>query len=132
MVGLGTMFIAVTAIATFLLWRKKLYGARWILWILLLMFPLPYIANTAGWMTAEIGRQPWLVYGLLRTVDGYSKMVSAGNAWFTFLGFAGMYTLLSVLFLFLVLHEIDRGPDPAPSLLLRELEVEPASPVEVG
>jgi cytochrome d ubiquinol oxidase subunit I len=132
MVGLGTIFIAVTAIATFLLWRKKLYGARWMLWILLLMFPLPYIANTAGWMTAEIGRQPWLVYGLLRTVDGYSKMVSAGNAWFTFLGFAGMYTLLSVLFLFLVLREIDRGPDPAPSLLLRELEVEPASPVEVG
>ena len=60
--------------------------------MLLLLFPLPYIANTAGWMTAELGRQPWLVYGLLRTVDGYSKMVSAGNAWFSFLGFLGMYT----------------------------------------
>ena len=53
------------------------------LWILLLLFPLPYIANTAGWMTAELGRQPWLVYGLMRTEDGYSKMVSAGNGWFT-------------------------------------------------
>ena len=76
-------------LACILLWRRKLYESRWMLWILLLMFPFPYIANTAGWMTAEIGRQPWLVYGLMRTVDGYSKMVSAGNGWFSFLGFAG-------------------------------------------
>ena len=54
-------------------------------------FPLPYIANTAGWMTAEIGRQPWLVYGLMRTADGYSTHVSAGNGLFTLLGFMGMY-----------------------------------------
>jgi len=80
------------------------------LWLLMLMFPLPYIANTAGWMTAEIGRQPWLVYGLMRTEAGYSKMVSAGNGWFTFLGFAGMYTLLSFLFWFLVWREIAHGP----------------------
>ncbi len=78
----------------------------------MLMFPLPYIANTAGWMTAEMGRQPWLVYGLMRTEEGFSKMVSAGNGWFTFLGFAGMYTLLSFLFLFLVRREIEHGPDP--------------------
>ena len=81
-------------------------------WVLLLLFPLPYIANTAGWMTAELGRQPWLVYGLLRTVDGYSKLVSAGNAWFSFLGFLGMYTVLSILFLFLVRREIEEGPEP--------------------
>jgi cytochrome d ubiquinol oxidase subunit I len=112
MVGLGTVFIAVTAVAALLLWRKKLHEARWMLWILLLMFPFPYIANTAGWMTAEIGRQPWLVYGLMRTSEGYSKMVSAGNGWFTFLGFAGMYTMLSILFLFLVLREIEHGPEP--------------------
>jgi cytochrome d ubiquinol oxidase subunit I len=130
MVGLGTVFIAVTLVACLLLWRKQLYSARWMLWILLLMFPFPYIANTAGWMTAEIGRQPWLIYGLLRTVDGYSKMVSAGNGWFTFLGFLGMYTMLSILFLFLVLREIDHGPDPAP--LLEKLKMFPVSPVEVG
>jgi cytochrome d ubiquinol oxidase subunit I len=115
MVGLGTIFIAVSVVAAFLLWRRQLYNARWLLWVLLLMFPFPYIANTAGWMTAEIGRQPWLVYGLLRTVDGYSKMVSAGNGWFSLLGFMGMYTVLSVLFLFLVYREIEHGPEaPAP------------------
>jgi len=110
MVGLGTLFIAVMGIAALLLWNQKLYVARWMLWLLMLMFPLPYIANTAGWMTAEIGRQPWLVYGLMRTEAGYSKMVSASNGWFTFLGFAGMYTLLSFLFWFLVWREIAHGP----------------------
>jgi cytochrome d ubiquinol oxidase subunit I len=114
MVGLGTLFIAVMTIAAVLLWRRKLYDAHWMLWLLMLMFPLPYIANTAGWMTAEMGRQPWLVYGLMRTEEGFSKMVSAGNGWFTFLGFAGMYTLLSFLFLFLISREIEHGPDSPP------------------
>jgi cytochrome d ubiquinol oxidase subunit I len=114
MVGLGTLFIAVMAIAALLLRRGKLYDARWMLWLLMLMFPLPYIANTAGWITAEMGRQPWLVYGLMRTEEGFSKMVSAGNGWFTFLGFAGMYTVLSFLFFFLVLREIERGPGSPP------------------
>jgi cytochrome bd-type quinol oxidase subunit 1 len=98
MVGLGTLFIAISAIACFLLWRKQLYNSRWMLWILLLAAPFPYIANTAGWMTAEFGRQPWLVYGLLRTGDGYSKLVTAGNGWFSFLGFCGMYAVLGILF----------------------------------
>jgi cytochrome d ubiquinol oxidase subunit I len=114
MVGLGTIFIAVSALAVFLLWRRSLYNARWLLWILMLLAPFPYIANTAGWMTAELGRQPWLIYGLLRTAEGYSKMVSAGNGWFTFLGFAGMYTVLSMLFLFLIRREIEHGPEPGP------------------
>jgi cytochrome bd ubiquinol oxidase subunit I len=113
MVGLGTTFIAISAIAALLLWRNQLYNARWMLWILLLLVPFPYIANTAGWMTAELGRQPWLIYGLLRTVDGYSKLVSAGNGWFSFLGFLGMYSVLSMLFAFLVLREIQHGPDPS-------------------
>jgi cytochrome d ubiquinol oxidase subunit I len=111
MVGLGTIFIAVMILSAGLLWRKKLFDARWALWILMLSFPFPYIANTAGWMTAEVGRQPWLVYGLLRTADGYSKMVSAGNGLFTLLGFMGMYTVLSFLFLFLIHREIERGPE---------------------
>ncbi len=115
MVGLGTIFMAIMVAAAFLLWRKKLWAARWMLWILMLSFPFPYIANTAGWMTAEIGRQPYLVYGLLRTVDGYSKTVSAGNGWFTLLGFMGMYTMLSALFLFLITREIAHGPEPVPA-----------------
>ena len=67
--------------------------------------------GTAGWMTAELGRQPWLVYNLLRTADGYSTAVSAGNGWFTLLGFMGMYTVLSILFLFLVYRQIEEGPE---------------------
>jgi cytochrome d ubiquinol oxidase subunit I len=112
MVGLGTMFIGIMVIAIFLLWRGKLFSSRWMLWILLLSAPFPYIANIAGWITAEIGRQPWLIYGLMRTQKGISPRVSAGNAWFTLIGFFGMYTVLSILFLFLVYREIDRGPDP--------------------
>jgi cytochrome d ubiquinol oxidase subunit I len=110
MVGLGTIFIAIMVVAAFLLWRGSLFSARWMLWILLLALPFPYVANTAGWLTAELGRQPWLVYGLMRTADGYSKMVSAGNAMFTLLGFMGMYTVLGILFLFLVRREIEHGP----------------------
>jgi cytochrome d ubiquinol oxidase subunit I len=110
MVGLGTIFILVMSIAAFMLWRGKLFVSRWMLWILMLSFPFPYIANTAGWITAEVGRQPWLVYGLMRTHEGYSANVSAGNGLFTLLGFMGMYTVLSILFIILVWREIGHGP----------------------
>jgi cytochrome bd ubiquinol oxidase subunit I len=109
MVGLGTIFIAITVVAAFLLFRNRLFGARWMLWILMLSFPFPFIANTAGWLTAELGRQPWLVYGLMQTAEGFSHKVSAGNGLFTLLGFMGMYTVLSMLFLFLVWHDVHRG-----------------------
>jgi cytochrome d ubiquinol oxidase subunit I len=110
MVGLGTIFIAVMAEAAFLLWRGRLFDSRWMLWILMLSLPFPYIANTAGWLTSELGRQPWLVYGLIRTSAGASPTVSAGNGLFTLLGFAGLYALLAILFLFLVGHELSHGP----------------------
>ncbi len=113
MAGLGTIFVAVMVVAAFLLWRKTLYQKRWMLWILMLCLPLPYIANTAGWMTAELGRQPWLVYGLMRTTEGYSKHVHAGNGLFTLLGFMGLYAVLAILFLYLMHHEIGNGPEPA-------------------
>jgi len=111
MVGLGTLFIAIMALSAILLWRNKLFEARWMLWILMLSVPLPYVANTAGWLTAELGRQPWLIYGLMRTVHGISPRVVAGSAWFTLIGFMGMYTLLSILWLFLVYREIEQGPE---------------------
>jgi cytochrome d ubiquinol oxidase subunit I len=104
------MFIALTLVATYFLWKKKLYTMRSLLWMLMLAFPFPYIANTAGWMTAELGRQPWLVYALMRTPDGTSTMVSAGNTLFTLLGFAGMYFVVGILFLFLVAKTINQGP----------------------
>jgi cytochrome d ubiquinol oxidase subunit I len=111
MVGLGTIFIAVMLVAAFLLWRGRLYTSRWMLWLLMLSAPLPFIANTAGWMTAELGRQPWLIYGLMRTAAGTSPRVSGGNVLFTLIGFTGMYALLSILFLFLMIRELDHGPE---------------------
>jgi cytochrome d ubiquinol oxidase subunit I len=110
MVGLGTIFIAIMTLAAFLLLRGRLDRTKWMLWILMLSFPFPFIANTAGWMTAELGRQPWLVYGLMRTAEGASMHVSAGNGLFTLLGFMGMYTVLSILYLLLMWREIEHGP----------------------
>ena len=111
MVGLGTIFIVVLALAAWRLRGGRLYVSRGLLWTLMLMLPFPYIANTAGWLTAELGRQPWLVHGLMRTMDGNSPSVSAGNALFTLIGFMGMYTVLSILFVVLVYREIDHGPE---------------------
>jgi cytochrome d ubiquinol oxidase subunit I len=110
MVGLGTIFGAVFGIALLLLvWGKRLYGVRPALWALMLLMPFPYIANEAGWTVTEVGRQPWIVYGLMRTADAYSKNVASGESLFTLIGFAGMYFLLGVLFLYLVLRQIDTG-----------------------
>lgn len=110
MVGLGTIFIALTGLAIFLLWRGRLMQSKAMMWILALLTPFPFIANSAGWITVETGRQPWVIYGLLRTADGASPYVSAGNTMFTLIGFMGMYTLLSVLFLFLLFRELEHGP----------------------
>ena len=111
MVGLGTIFIGLLLLAAVQLLRKKLYKTKWILWSLMFMIPFPYIANTAGWYTAELGRQPWLVYNLLRTVDGISPTVSSGNTLFTLLGFIGLYLLLGLLFLMLAGKIIYKGPE---------------------
>jgi cytochrome d ubiquinol oxidase subunit I len=110
MAGLGTLFIATTWLALVFLWRGRLFTTRWLLWILMLLAPFPYIATTAGWMTAELGRQPWLVYGLFRTAEGASPLVHSGNALFTLLGFLGLYLLLGLLFVLLFVEMILHGP----------------------
>lgn len=110
MVGLGTLFIGMMSLALFLLWRGRLASSRWMLWMIALALPFPFIANTAGWMTSEFGRQPWLVYGLFRTAEGASPTVHGGMTLFTTLGFAGLYFVLGSLFLLLVLKDIHRGP----------------------
>jgi cytochrome d ubiquinol oxidase subunit I len=131
MVGLGTIFILVMALSILWLWRGKLFQANWLLWIVMLSFPFPLIANTAGWITAEVGRQPWIVWGLMRTTEGSSTMVSAGNALFTLLGFMGMYMVLGIVYLFVIYHEIDKGPAPAeamePQSAEREIAVNQAA-----
>jgi cytochrome d ubiquinol oxidase subunit I len=111
MVGLGTLFIGVMGLSAIQLWRGKLAQTKILLWALVLFMPLPYVANTAGWMTAEVGRQPWIIYGLMRTVDGVSPHVSSGNTLFTLLGFMGLYTLLFMLGLFLIWRILGQGPE---------------------
>jgi cytochrome d ubiquinol oxidase subunit I len=109
MVGLGTIFIAVLAVAAVLLRRGTLYSNRLWLWILMLAMPFPYIANHAGWMVAEVGRQPWVVYGLQRTLAATSTNVSGGMTMFTLLGFMGLYLLLGLLYVFLFLKIVHHG-----------------------
>jgi cytochrome d ubiquinol oxidase subunit I len=124
MVGLGTIFIALMASSAALLRKGRLFHprARPLLWALMLSSPLPYVANTAGWMTAELGRQPWLVYGIMRTEKGHSTNVSTGNTIFTLLGFMGLYALLSLLFAFVAYRIVVDGPER------RALASEPAAP----
>ncbi len=110
MVGLGTLFIALMTIANLQRWRGRLLTCRPLLWALLLALPFPYIATTAGWITTELGRQPWLVYGLFRTSQGISTVVSPGNALFSLMGFTGLYFLLGVLYLFVIGRKLLIGP----------------------
>lgn len=112
MVGLGTIFIGIMGLAAFFLWRKKLYTMKPILWTIMFLVPFPYIANITGWYVAELGRQPYLVYGLLKTSEGISPTVSSGNTLFTLLGFVALYMLLGLLFLVLVGKTIHQGPKP--------------------
>lgn len=110
MIIIGSSLIALTLVASILAWRKKLYQQRWLMWIFVWAVLLPQIANQAGWFAAEIGRQPWVVYGLLRTSDALSKAVTAGQVLSSLILFAIVYTLLLVLFLYLLNKKIQHGP----------------------
>jgi cytochrome d ubiquinol oxidase subunit I len=110
MAGLGTLFFVLTAWACLLLRRMRLLESRGVLWMLMLAFPFPFIATTAGWMATELGRQPWIVYGLLRTADGTSPTVATGDVVFSTLGFMGLYFVVGVAYLGLLGKMIARGP----------------------
>jgi cytochrome d ubiquinol oxidase subunit I len=110
MVGLGSLLVVIMLVSAALLWRGRLYTTRPMLWILMLACPFPYVATTAGWMTAELGRQPWIVYGALRTADGTSSNVGAGDVIFSTIGFMGLYLLVGLLFVLLVARQIALGP----------------------
>ena len=111
MIGIGMTLIALSLLAVFLLWRKKLFSQRWLMRIFVLAVLLPQIANQAGWYAAEPGRQPWVVYGLLRTSDALSKDVKAHQVMFSLILFTLVYALLLVLFLYLLNKKIKHGPD---------------------
>jgi len=110
MVGLGFLMLLLGLWGAWARWRDELYRSKLFLRFAVLMGPAGLVALLAGWFTTEIGRQPWLVYGLLRTNQGYSTNVTAGNSMFTLLGYMGLYLLLGILFLFLIQREIGQGP----------------------
>jgi cytochrome d ubiquinol oxidase subunit I len=119
MVGLGTLLLVIALVGVVLLRRGRLFTVRPMLWALMLALPLTYVANIAGWTVAETGRQPWIVYGVMRTRDGASPehVVPADTGIFSLLGFLGLYVLLGVLFVLLIVRIIARGPDePEPEL----------------
>ncbi|NLE75195.1 MAG: cytochrome ubiquinol oxidase subunit I [Chloroflexi bacterium] len=110
MVILGGWFIVAMLGAAYLLWRKRLETTPWALWALVLSIPLPQVANQVGWIAAEVGRQPWAVYGLLRTADAVSVTVPAGQVLATLIGFVLVYGLLFAAYLSMLLRRIRQGP----------------------
>jgi cytochrome d ubiquinol oxidase subunit I len=112
MVGLGMLFIALTALAGFYRWRGTLFQKRWLMGVFVLVIPLPYLANQVGWVAAEVGRQPWIVYGQLRTSDALSKAVSAQQTLGSIIMFVLIYSLLFAVFLYVLNDKIHHGPDP--------------------
>jgi len=111
MVALGMFFIAFTVFSLFMLLRKKLFETKWILQIMVIGVILPVIANQFGWISAEVGRQPWVVYGLLKTSDGLSKSISAEEVWVSLILFFVVYTLLFFVWIFVLDREIKHGPE---------------------
>ncbi|MBS1597156.1 MAG: cytochrome ubiquinol oxidase subunit I [Bacteroidetes bacterium] len=110
MVACGMIMILLSLIGTFLWWKKKLFDKNWLLIVFVWSVLLPQIANQAGWFTAEMGRQPWVVYGLLRTSDALSKSVTANQVVFSLILFTIVYIVLFALFLFLLNKKITQGP----------------------
>jgi cytochrome bd ubiquinol oxidase subunit I len=106
----GVTMIFLSLLGCWLWWRKRLFSYRWLLWVYALSVLLPQLANEAGWFTAEMGRQPWVVYGLLRTSDALSKVVTANQIIFSLALFTIVYVVLFVLFLFLLNRKIQHGP----------------------
>ncbi|MBB1546609.1 MAG: cytochrome ubiquinol oxidase subunit I [Capnocytophaga sp.] len=111
MVAIGMFLIALTVFTSFLLWRGKLYDKRWLLRIFVWAVILPQIGNQVGWFAAEMGRQPWIVYKLLRTSDALSKAVTAHQILFAIILFTIVYTILFILFIYLLKKKIVHGID---------------------
>ena len=111
MIAIGFTLIALTTIAFILLKKKKLFNKRWLMLIFAWSVLLPQIANQVGWYTAETGRQPWVVYGLLRTSNALSHSVTANQVVFSLILFTLVYSLLFALFIFLLNRKIKHGPE---------------------
>jgi cytochrome d ubiquinol oxidase subunit I len=110
MIALGFLFVGLSIAALVLMAGRRVHQTRWFLRSLLLAIPLPHLANQLGWIAAEVGRQPWVVYRVLRTAEAASVTVSRGQIVFTLLVFAALYALLGAVFLRVLLALIRKGP----------------------
>jgi cytochrome d ubiquinol oxidase subunit I len=110
MVGIGMVLIGLAVVGIGLLRKGRLFQIRWLLWTFVGAVALPQIANQIGWISAEIGRQPWIVYGILRRVDGLSRVVNASQVLWSIIMFGLIYALLLALFVFLLDRKIKHGP----------------------
>ena len=110
MATLGIGFIALTLFALLLLWRGKLFESRWLLWVFVFAVAGPYLSNEAGWVAAEVGRQPWIVYKILKTSDALSPAVHAGHVLGSILMFGVIYTMLFAVWVYVLHQKIRQGP----------------------
>jgi len=110
MVAIGMGLIGISLLGLLYWWRGKLFETRWLLWIFVFSVLGPQLANQMGWMSAEVGRQPWIVQGLLRTADAVSPKVSASEIWASLIMFGLVYLLLFAVFIYLLDHKIKHGP----------------------
>jgi cytochrome bd ubiquinol oxidase subunit I len=111
MVALGMLFIATTLLASFLHWRGRLFDQRWLLWVFVFLVLGAHVANQAGWVSAEMGRQPWIVYGVLRTSDAVSKSITGGMVLGSIVMFALIYAALFAVYVYVLNAKIQHGPD---------------------
>lgn len=113
MVAIGMFLIALTLYSCYLWWKGRLFKHRWLLFIYAFSVLLPQLANQVGWYTAEVGRQPWVVYGLLRTSHALSQAVKANSIIFSLILFTFVYIALFSLFIYVLHKKIAHGPyDP--------------------
>jgi len=116
MVALGMLFIVLSVVGLILHWRGTLFQKRWLLWILVFAVIGPMVANQAGWAAAEVGRQPWIVYGLLKTADAASKSVSGAEVLTSIIMFGVIYLLLLFIWLYVMDAKIRQGPEAVTAL----------------
>jgi cytochrome d ubiquinol oxidase subunit I len=112
MVGLGTYFIVLTLYALWCRYRGTLFRKKWLLWVFVFSVIGPFIANQLGWVAAEVGRQPWIVYNQLRTSEAVSQNLASSQVLGSIIMFAVIYTLLFVLWIYLLNDKIQKGPEP--------------------
>ncbi|HKJ31327.1 MAG TPA: cytochrome ubiquinol oxidase subunit I, partial [Balneolales bacterium] len=114
MIGLGVFFIILTLYACFLLWKGTLFEKRWLLWVFVFAVLGPYLANQAGWIAAEVGRQPWVVYGLLRTSKAVSPAINGTQVLASIIMFGLIYLMLFAVWVYVMDDKIKKGPEEVP------------------